>query len=93
MERPKLGAGRCHVVHPRSIQPDILARQYRPDTVGTAAFQQTCAPPEEELPVDSYFDKGDGDAVGYEPVQLDAGDVGNDGDREVIQIPSQAWIA
>ena len=37
-------------------------------------------PPKEELLVDSYFDKGDCKAVGYEkvdePVRLDAGDVG-----------------
>ena len=55
-------------------------------------------PPEEELLADSCFDKGDGEAVGYEnvdePVWLDAGDVGNDGSRDVkvIQIP-QAWLA
>ena len=43
-------------------------------------FQRTWAPPEEELLVDSSFDKGEGEAVGYdkvdEPVGLDAGDVG-----------------
>ena len=37
------------------------------------------APPEEELPVESCFEKGDGEAVGDEsgdePVRLDAGDV------------------
>ena len=39
-----------------------------------------CAPPDEEQLVDRCFDEGDGEAVGYEnvvePVQLDAGDVG-----------------
>ena len=45
-----------------------------------AEFQRTCAPPEDELLVDSCFDGGDGGAVVYEnvdePVRLDAGDVG-----------------
>jgi hypothetical protein len=40
------------------------------------------APPEEELLVDSCFNKCDGDVVGYEkidkPVRLDAGDVDTD---------------
>ena len=51
-------------------------------------FQRTCAPPDEELPVDSCFDKSDGEAVGYEPVQLDAGDVGTigpGGDTDPLQ--------
>lgn len=39
-----------------------------------------CAPLEEELLVDCCFDRGDGNAVGYEkvdePVWLDVGNVG-----------------
>jgi hypothetical protein len=39
---------------------------------------RACPPPEEELLVDSCFDKGDGEAGARydEPVRLDAGDVG-----------------
>ena len=51
-----------------------------PPPFAPTEFQRTRAPPEEELLVDSCFDKGYGDAVGYEkvdePVRLDAGDVG-----------------
>ena len=64
-----------------------------------AEFHCTCTPPEEELLVDSCFDRSDSEAVGHEngdePVRLDAGDVGNDDGREVEATlnPFQAWLA
>ena len=62
-------------------------------------FQRTCASPEEEPPVDNYFDSGDGEAVGYEnvdePVRLDAGDVGErrwpGGRGDTDPLPGVAW--
>lgn len=62
------------------MPPRRSLRQFHDRGHVPAEFQRTCAPPEEEPLVDSYFDKGDGEAVEYEnvdePVQLDAGDVG-----------------
>ena len=49
--------------------------------------------------MDSCFDKGDGEAVGYEnvdePVRLGAATLGNDDGLEVEDIltPSQVWVA
>jgi hypothetical protein len=59
-----------------------------------AEFQQTCAPPEDKLLVESCFHNGDGDAVAYdnvdEPLRLDAGD---DDGQEETQNPSRASLS
>jgi hypothetical protein len=83
MERPQLrGAVRYHVVHLGRIQADIASfRQSNRPPLALTEFQCTCAPLEDELLVDSCFDKSDGNAVGYEnvdeSVRLDLGTLGN----------------
>ena len=60
MECPELRiAVRRHIEHLRSIRAGIArpARQYRAATMVPAKFQRTCAPPEEELLVDSNLIK------------------------------------
>ena len=87
VERPELrSAIRRYIVPLCRIQARIagsLARQYRPTTVtidGRACQVPThVCTAEDELLVDSCFDKGVVEALGYEnvdePVRLDTGDV------------------
>ena len=72
MESPEL----CRA----AASPDNTDPPPPPFAFAPVEFQRACAPLEDELLVDSCFDNGDGEAVGYEnvdePVRLDAGDVG-----------------
>jgi hypothetical protein len=67
----------CVASKPASLNsPDITD----PPPFAPGEFERTCVPPEDELVVDSCFDRGAGEAVEYEkvdePVRLDACDVG-----------------
>ena len=60
-----------------------------------AEFQRTCEPPEELLLVDTCFDKGDGEAIGCEkvevPVRLEAGDFGERCVGSRNEIVARVW--
>jgi hypothetical protein len=96
MERPQLrGAVRYHVVHLGRIQAGIASfRQSDRPPLAPTEFQRTCATPEDELLVDSCFDKSGGNAVGYEnvdeSVRLYLGTLGNGDGRGETQDPLKA---
>ena len=66
-----------------------------PFTFAPAEFQRTCAPPEEELLVDSGFDRGDGEAECRRACATGRGRCWETmmARREALLIPFQAWLA
>ena len=96
----------CHLIHtttrnaPASHPSPSLAAlpdstEPPPFTFAPAEFQRTCAPPEEELLVDSGFDRGDGEAECRRACAAGRGRCWETmmARREAILIPFQVWLA